>query len=75
MPTDLSDDLTDQIFDFMVRDFSKHALSIYSLSNSTENQMEICMKMVKKQVVNTERYDKIWEQHVYSLKDSYQMND
>ncbi|MDF1663360.1 MAG: acyl-CoA dehydrogenase [Planctomycetota bacterium] len=75
VPADLSDDLTDQIFDFMVRDFSKHALSIYSLPNSTENQMEICMKMVKKQVVNTERYNRIWEQDVYALKDRYKMND
>jgi acyl-CoA dehydrogenase len=32
----LADDLLDQIFDFMIRDFAKYALQIYSKTGSTE---------------------------------------
>lgn len=39
-------DLLDQIFDFMVRSFSKYALQIYHKPSSTEKQMELCMKMI-----------------------------
>ena len=71
----VEDDLMDQIFDFMVRDFSKFALQLYSKTSSTPKQMEICMKIIKKPVVNPERFNRIWEKHVYSLKETYKMND
>ena len=71
----VADDLMDQIFDFMVRDFSKFALQLYSKTSSTPKQMEICMKIIKKPVVNPERFNRIWEKHVYSLKETYKMND
>ena len=69
------DDLMDQIFDFMVRDFSRFALQLYSKTSSTPKQMEVCMKMIKKPTVNPERFDRIWQEQVYSLKGAYQMND
>jgi len=70
----IEDDLLDQIFDFMVRDFSKYALQIYSKTSSTEKQMELCMKMIKKPVVNQERFQNIWQNYVFTLKDTYEMN-
>jgi acyl-CoA dehydrogenase len=71
----VDDDLMDQIFDFMVRDFSKFALQLYSKTSSTPEQMEICLKIIKKPVVNPERFNRIWEKHVHSLKETYTMND
>ena len=71
----VEDAFLDQIFDFMVRDFSKFALQIYSKTSSTDAQMGICMKMIKKPAVDPERFNRIWEEHVYSLKGAYQMND
>jgi acyl-CoA dehydrogenase len=71
----VDDDLMDQIFDFMVRDFSKFALQLYSKTSSTPEQMEICLKIIKKPVVDPERFNRIWEQHVHSLKETYTMND
>jgi acyl-CoA dehydrogenase len=71
----VEDDLMDQIFDFMVRDFSKFALQLYCKTSSTPDQMEICMKVIKKPVVNPERFNRIWEKHVHSLKETYRMND
>jgi acyl-CoA dehydrogenase len=71
----VDDDLMDQIFDFMVRDFSKFALQLYSKTRSTSEQMDICMKIIKKPAVNPERFNRIWEKDVLSLKETYTMND
>lgn len=66
--------LVDQIFDFMVRDFSKFALQLYSKPSSTEEQMAFCQRMICKAVVDETRYQKVWQEHVYALKDIYEMN-
>jgi acyl-CoA dehydrogenase len=66
--------LVDQIFDFMVRDFSKFALQLYSKPSSTTTQMEFCQRMIRKPVVDDARYQKVWQEHVYALKDLYEMN-
>lgn len=71
---DIEDDLLDQIFDFMVRDFSKYALELYSKTSSTTRQMRLCSLMIKKPVVNKERFARVWENDVYALKDQYSMN-
>jgi len=74
-PTEMSDDLVEQIFDFMVRDFTKFAMQIYSKTSSSEAQMAICLEMIRKPVKDTARYDRVWQEHVFALKDQYSMND
>ena len=69
----LSEDLLDQIFDFMVRDFSQHALSIYSKPTSTSHQMEYCLHMIRKPSVDTGRFNRVWHE-VHALKDAYTMS-
>jgi len=71
----VDDDLMDQIFDCMVRDFSKYALQLYSKTSSTAKQMEIGLRMIKKPVVDAERFNRIWEKQVYTLKGTYRMNE
>ena len=70
----VADELLDQIFDFMVRDFSKFALQIYSKTSSTDTQMDICMRMIKKPVRNPEQFNRIWEKYVAPLNRAYEMN-
>jgi acyl-CoA dehydrogenase len=70
---EVEDDLVDQIFDFMVRDFSKFALQLYSKPSSTKNQMEYCMRMIKKPVVDEKRFGRVLE-NVYKSKNLYEMN-
>jgi len=70
---DISDDMIDQIFDFMVRDFSRHALSLYSKPSSSEVQMAACQTMIRKPVFDEGRYQRVW-QEVYDLRDEYEMN-
>ena len=74
-PNDISEDLLDQIFDFMVRDFSKFALQLYSKPNSTEKQMEISLKMIMKPAPNPERFSAVWNDHVFALKGAYTMSE
>ncbi len=70
----LEDDLLDQIFDFMIRDFSKYALQIYSKTGSTEKQMELCLKMIKKPMLNMKRFQNVWQNYVKVLNNVYEMN-
>ncbi len=71
---EIDDALLDQIFDFMVRDFSKFALQLYSKPSSTPAQMEYCQRMLRKPNVDEERYLSVWKEKVYALKDLYEMN-
>ncbi len=66
-------DTIDQIFDFMVRDFSGHALTLYSKPTSTEAQMALCQQMLRRPVVDHERYMRVW-QAVSELNGRYEMN-
>ncbi|MBS4031929.1 MAG: acyl-CoA dehydrogenase [Clostridiales bacterium] len=70
----IEDDLVDQIFDFMVRDFSKYALQLYSKPITNQQQMDYLIKMIRKPVVDEHRYRRVWENEVYALKDAYEMN-
>ncbi|RPH59790.1 MAG: acyl-CoA dehydrogenase, partial [Chloroflexi bacterium] len=66
--------LLDQVFDFMVRDFSRHALNIYSKPISTPAQMEYCLRMIRKPAVDAARFAQVWDGQVLPLKDAYEMN-
>ncbi|MHA2036607.1 MAG: acyl-CoA dehydrogenase [Promethearchaeota archaeon] len=63
----------DQIFDFLVRDFSVYALNLYNKTGINPEQMEYCIQMIKKPNVDKERFTKVWN-IVHSLKDAYEMN-
>jgi len=69
----VDDAVLDQIFDFMVRDFSDFGLELYSKPTSTEAQQAACMKMIKRPDANPERFEAVLKDHVYSLIDAYEM--
>ena len=69
----IGDDLVDQIFAFMVRDLSGFALKLYSQPITTPEQIEFCMKMIKRPDVDSERFNHVWVDQIYSLKDEYEM--
>jgi len=66
--------LINQIFDCLIRDFSKFALEMYSRPSSTELQMEYCMRMIQKPEVDFNRTKTIWSEYVYANVDAYEMN-
>jgi acyl-CoA dehydrogenase len=69
----INDDLLDQIFDCFVRDFSKFALELHNKPSSTTQQMEYCLKIIRKPSVDEKRFQRVWEQ-VQSLNGVYEMN-
>jgi acyl-CoA dehydrogenase len=70
----IDDDLLDQIFEFMVRDLSGFALKLYSQPSTTHEQIEFCLQMIKRPEINQERFNRVWVNQVFSLKDEYEMN-
>jgi len=70
----IDDDLLDQIFDFMIRDFSRFALDLHCKASATESQQDVCLKMIKRPVADEEKFEKVLKTHVYSLIDTYEMN-
>ncbi len=71
---DIGDDLVDQIFDFMVRDFSKFALQVLGKPSATPEQVEYCRKMIMKPDFDPARYNRVWSEQVLPLRDAYEMS-
>jgi acyl-CoA dehydrogenase len=66
-------DLVDQIFDCLVRDFSRQSLNLYSKPTSTQAQMNYALCMLQKPAQDEARYKRVWEVQVLSLSDAYTM--
>jgi acyl-CoA dehydrogenase len=62
--------LTEQIFSFLVRDFSKAALDMILNHDNSTGQETLFRKMIKKPVKDGESFNKVWEEQVWSLRDS-----
>jgi acyl-CoA dehydrogenase len=71
--TNTEEALVDQIFDFMVRDFSKYATQLYSKPTSSKEQQDLAIKILRKPALNQERFDNIYKE-IMSLVDTYVMN-
>ncbi len=65
-------DLVDQIFEFMVRDFSKFAVDLYGRQGLSKAQADRTLELIKKPDANYTRFNKIWEE-VYGLNGLYTM--
>ncbi len=70
----VADDLLDQIFDFMVRDMSRHALGLFSRPSSTEAQQEACRRIIRKAEDDPERFERLWKSDIEPLDGAYEMN-
>jgi acyl-CoA dehydrogenase len=57
----------------MVRDFSAHALELYSKPSATEAQMALCLDMLRRPIVDPARFGRLW-QGVHALNGLYTMN-
>ena len=71
----VDDGLVDQIFDCLVRDVARFALELYGKPTTTPIQMDHCLRMIRKPVVDQTRYERVWSDHVYALKGAYQMKE
>ena len=71
---DIPSDIVNQIFDFLVRDFSTAALQMVLDYDNTEAQEASFQKMTKKPAHDTDCFSRVWQEHVWSLKDAYEMS-
>jgi len=71
----IEDDLIDEIFDVLIRDFSKYAVNILTKPSNSSVQQEMARALIKVTVPNAERFEKIYQEQVYALKGNYQMRD
>jgi acyl-CoA dehydrogenase len=67
-------DVVDQIFDFMVRDFSRFAIELYGRAGTSPEQAGDCLRMLRKPDRDGDRAARIWAGEVLPLADAYEMN-
>ena len=70
---ELDEDLVDEIFDVIVRDLSAFAVELHNKASTTPEQAEFCTQMIRRPALDLERYERVWQNHVYAQRDAYQM--
>ncbi|MEU4802884.1 acyl-CoA dehydrogenase [Actinosynnema sp. NPDC023587] len=71
--TGLDQDVLDQVFDVLVRDFAAGAVALHGKASSTGAQQAWALGQVRKPVPDRERFDRVWAQ-VAALSGRYEMN-
>ncbi len=66
--------LVDQIFDVLVRDFSRFAVQLHGKPSISAAQADHCIAMIRRPAPDAARFERIWLDHVHSLRDAYAMN-
>ena len=69
----VSDDVLAQIFDAMVRDFSRYATSLYLTPGLSDAQRTACQGIVRVPPEDPDRFERVWQDFVIALKDTYEM--
>lgn len=69
----INDDLLEQIFACIISDFSQYALKMILGYENSLQQEEIFKSMMKKPTMDKERFDRVFNEQVMALKDSYRM--
>ena len=68
-------DIIDEYFDVAVRDLSRFAVDLLAKAGTTPEQREFCRTMIEVPASAPARYDRVWQDHVYALRDAYTMAD
>jgi acyl-CoA dehydrogenase len=68
----IGEDLVDQVFDVLIRDFSAGAVDLYGKAGTTEVQQQWALGVIRRPAVDAERFERIW-QEVAALAGAYAM--
>jgi len=71
----IDDELIEEIFDVMIRDFSKYAVNILTKPSNSDSQQELAKALIQSPVPNAARFENVFNEQVYTLKGQYQMRD
>lgn len=69
----IDQDVVDEIFDVAVRDMARFAVVLHGKAATTPEQGEYCQAMIRKPTSDDDRYERVWQNHVYALRDAYKM--
>ena len=72
---EIDSDLLEQIFAFLVRDFSASALQMVLHYQNSREQEAFFKTMLKKPAIDEKCSSRLWEQQVFAFKDQYRMNE
>lgn len=70
--TQTDQNVLDQIFDVLVRDFAGYATALHGKPSSTEAQQQWALGQIRKPHVDQARFDAVWQQ-VVALSGQYEM--
>ncbi|MFE6624447.1 acyl-CoA dehydrogenase family protein [Streptomyces sp. NPDC057740] len=70
--TGLDEDVLDELFAVLVRDFSAHAVELHGKDSATGPQQEWALASVRRPVVDEARTERVW-QRVEALSGTYEM--
>lgn len=65
----------EQIFTFMIQDFSRYALQMVLAHTNSPEQEALYRQMLKKPIIDDKAFAEVWQNQVYCLRDSYVMNN
>jgi len=69
------DELLNQVFDLLVRDFSAYAVGLHGKPGNTERQRELLLGLIRAPSADPEQFGKVWQEQIYALKGQYQLAD
>jgi acyl-CoA dehydrogenase len=64
----------EQIFDVMIRDFSKFTMQLYTKPGTTFLQQQLLKWMIKRPVADHGRVEAVWTTYIFAMKGEYEMN-
>ncbi|MCK1798008.1 acyl-CoA/acyl-ACP dehydrogenase [Streptomyces sp. XM4193] len=70
--TDCDNDVLDELFAVLVRDFSAHCVELYGKDSATQKQQQWALAALRRPVVDEARTDRVW-QRVEDLSGAYEM--
>lgn len=70
----VDDDLLEQIFTFLVKDFSNFALRMLLDHDNSAAQQELFQQMIKQPVRDRARFERVWNEQVLALSGRYEMS-
>ncbi|WP_404815950.1 acyl-CoA dehydrogenase family protein [Streptomyces thermolineatus] len=71
--TGLDEDVLDELFAVLVRDFSAHAVELHGKDGATAGQQEWALSAVRRPACDAQRSGRVWER-VEALSGAYEMN-
>ena len=67
----VSAELLEQIFSFLIQDFSRAALAMIIGQDNSAEQEKLFNQMIMKPVADRQGFARVWDEEVYPLKDVY----